>query len=312
MKMYLKFLLSTLLVTLFVFELIVLGILKYPKGVFYSSYQSLIQDKYRILMETNEPKIIIVAGSSSAFGINQDMLEQTCGYKVVNLGLHADFGFFFISELSKANINEGDIILLGYEYNWPRDYAFTRINENLVMSGIDDNIEMYTKIPFNKWPYFIGNIFKYAETKNKYIDATGTYSRESFNSETGQMILPRNSQIEYNPEIHNSIDLTNIVISEESEKYLKEYKNYVENKKAKVYFIAPPVLEDSIENDYAWFDYLKEVEEKTIGISYISNPREYVFPSKLMFDTIYHCNSEGERVRTELLIEDLKRANIEK
>lgn len=126
------------------------------------------------------------------------------------------------------------------------------------------------------------------------------------------MILPRNSQIEYNPEIHNSIDLTNIVISEESEKYLKEYKNYVENKKAKVYFIAPPVLEDSIENDYAWFDYLKEVEEKTIGISYISNPREYVFPSKLMFDTIYHCNSEGERVRTELLIEDLKRANIEK
>lgn len=310
MKSYLKFLVSIFLMATFIFELIVLGILKYPKAVFYSSYQSLIQDKYHLLMETNEPKIIIVAGSSAAFGIDQEMLEKASGYKVVNLGLHADFGFFFLSELAKANINEGDIVLLGYEYNWPRDYAFTRINENLIMSGIDNDIEIYTKIPANKWSYFIGNIFKYAETKNNYTDATGTYSRESFDGETGQMTLLRDSQIQYNPEVHSSIELANIAISEESTKYLEDYKNYIENKKAMVYFIAPPVLDESVQNDYAWFDYLKQMEEKTIGIPYISDPKEYIFPRELMFDTIYHCNSKGEDARTELLIKDLERAEI--
>ena len=63
MRSYLKFLISTLVISIVVFEVIVLGILKYPGEVFRSSYQSLIQDKYRILVETNEPKIIIVSGN---------------------------------------------------------------------------------------------------------------------------------------------------------------------------------------------------------------------------------------------------------
>lgn len=37
---------------------------------------------------------------------------------VANLGLHAGFGHLFYAELAKANINEGDIVLLGYEYGW--------------------------------------------------------------------------------------------------------------------------------------------------------------------------------------------------
>lgn len=149
--------------TVVIFEVIVLSILKYPPGVFYSSYQSLIQDKYRILKETNEPKIIVVSGSSSAFGLDQKMLEDASGYKVANLGLHAGFGHLFYSELAKANINEGDIVLLGYEHNWWCD--FNNLSTDLIMSGIDDDIEMYTRIPIKKWPDFIGYIFKYAEKK---------------------------------------------------------------------------------------------------------------------------------------------------
>ena len=97
MKDFLKYFGLTLLITVIMFEGITIGLLTYPKGVFHSSYQSLIQDKYRILIETNEPKIIIVSGSSSAFGLNQKMLEDSTGYKVANLGLHAGFGHLFCS-----------------------------------------------------------------------------------------------------------------------------------------------------------------------------------------------------------------------
>ena len=124
MKEYLKFLISSIIAAFVLFEVISLGILMYPRGRFYQSYQSLIQDKYRILIETNTPKIIMIAGSSSAFGLNQSMLEEATGYKVANLGLHAGFGHWFYTELAKANINEGDIVLLGYEYGWEKEKQF--------------------------------------------------------------------------------------------------------------------------------------------------------------------------------------------
>lgn len=309
MKQYLKFLITTLVIAFLFFEGITLCILKYPENTFYSSYQSLIQDKYRILAETNTPKIIIVSGSSSAFGLDQKMLEEASeGYKVSNLGLHAGFGHLFHSELAKANINEGDIVLLGYEYDWQE--GFDSLNQELIMTGIDNNIEMYTRIPINKWPNFIGYLFKYAEIKNSYTDATGIYSREAFDSETGQMTMERNDSMEYTEEAYGTLDLTDVTISEEAIKYLVDFKEYVENRGASIYFIAPPVVADGVVCDYHELDKLKELEEEQIGIPYISNPTDYIFPCELMSNALYHCNSAGEKVRTELLIEDLRRADV--
>lgn len=290
------------------FELVVLGIIKYPRNVFHSSYQSLIQDKYRILNETNEPKIIVVAGSSSAFGLDQGMLENATGYKVANLGLHAGFGYLFYSELAKSNINKGDIVLLGYEYGWQKGFSF--IDQSLIMSAIDDNIEMYKYIPINKWRDFIGYIFKYAEKKNTYEEATGIYSREAFDPKTAQMTMIRDYNIDYNIEDYGVIDIPSSSITEETREYLVKFKDYVEKCGASIYFIAPPVLDEAIVCDYNKFIELKKNEEQLIGIPYISNPTDYIFPRELISNANYHCNSAGEKIRTELLISDLKRHKI--
>lgn len=304
MKQYLKFILSTFGMAFIIFEVIVIGILKFPENVFHSSYQSLIQDKYRILKETNAPKIIMVSGSSSAFGLNQVMLEEATGYKVANLGLHAGFGHLFHTELAKANINEGDIVLLGYEYGWQS--GFQQLDQELVMSGIDSDIEMYTQIPISKYRDIIGWIFKYAELKNSFSGASGIYSRDAFDSETGQMTMLRDYAMEYSSEVYGTININGSYICDEAVNYLLSFKEYVEEKGADVYFVAPPVLADSIVCDYSEFNKLKELEEEKIGIPYISNPTDYIFPCELMSNALYHCNSQGENVRTELLINDLK------
>lgn len=308
MKAYLKYIISILFMTIIMFEGIVIGILKFPKGVFYSSYQSLIQDKYRILKEIKEPKIIMVSGSSSAFGLDQKMLERETGYKIANLGLHAGFGHLFYSELAKANINKGDVVLLGYEYGWQT--GFDSLDQSLIMTGIDDDIEIYTQIPVKKWPDFIGYIFKYAELKNSYKGATGIFSREAFDSATGQMIRDRNYNMEYSEDEIGTVDITGAVITEGAEAYLKDFKKYVEDCGAEIYFVAPPLVADAVVCDYSEFERLKEMEEAQIGIPYISDPTDYIFPCEFMSNGKYHCNSAGEEVRTELLIGDLKRAGI--
>lgn len=313
MKKYLKFLTATLILTVLLFETITIGILKYPENIFHSTYQSLIQDKYRMLMDTNTPKIIIVSGSSSAFGLDQKMLEDASEgkYKVVNLGLHAGFGRLFYSELAKANINKGDIVLLGYEYGWQNN-GFDLFNQDLIMSGIDSDIEIYARVPFQKWPDIIGYLFKYAEKKNLFhTSPSGIYSREAFDDETAQMIMERSTTTEYTAEEYGTVNIPeNVIITDETIDYLVNFKEYVEEKGASIYFIAPPVGADGITCDYSAFDKLKSIEEDRIGIPYISNPRDYIFPCELMFDRVYHCNSVGEKVRTELLIEDLKRAGV--
>ena len=293
-------------------ECIIFGIIKYPKGVFHQSYQSLIQDKYELLLNTNDPKIIFVAGSSGTFGLDQKMLEEASGYKVVNLGVHAGFGPIFFSEISKANINEGDIVLLAYEYNWYPDDGFDMVGTELIMTGIDDDIELYKYIPARKWPSFLGYIFTYATMKNYYQPPTGIYSREAFDEETTQLVMQRDEKMDYEAmkDKFEVIDLHDAVISDRSIKYLKEYKKYVEDRGAKVYFVAPPLIKNAVICSDEDFRLFAKQEEEKIGIPYISDPSDYLYPEELMYDALYHCNSEGEKVRTGMLIEDLKNAGV--
>ena len=55
---------------------------------------------------------------------------------------------------------------------------------------------------------------------------------------------------------------------------------------------------------------LKKLEEEMIDIPYISDPRLYMFPADLMYNSINHTNSEGEKFRTGILADDLKRIGI--
>ncbi len=309
MKKYLKFVITVFSTAAALLIIVFLAIVGYPKGVFKSSYMSVIADKYRVLQNTNEPKIIVLSGSSSAFGLDQNMLEEATGYKVANLGLHAGTGLLFYTELSKENINEGDIVLLGFEYTWPNN--FEKLDQKLIMTGIDNNIDMYKHIPFSYWKDFIGYLFEFAKTKYSYKGASGIYSRSSFD-DTGQMIIERHYMIDYPNEKDKwgEVNLTDVHISERVIDYLSDYKEYVEKRGAKVYFIAPPLLKKAVACDYNCFNDLIDEEEEIIGIPYISNPQDYFFEDEYMCNTIYHCSTSGEKVRTKILIEDLKKANI--
>lgn len=311
MYKFVRYIGYTLICTIGILCLVFLGIVYSPQGTFEDSYQSVIQMKYDNLLKTNEPKIIIVGGSSAGFGINEPLLEKETGYKVVNLGLHAGFGGLFNTELSKANINAGDIVLLGYEYGWYNEGYFEKLRIDMVMSAIDHRIDMYRQIPLKNWSEVIGHLFTYAEQKRMYPkNASGVYSREAFN-ETGQMTYDREECVikdyKNNIDVYGNVDLSGISISQSSIEYLKRFKKFVERQGATVYFIAPPLLEDANVCEFSDFQKLKLLEEESIGIPYISDPVEYIFPQEYMYDTIYHCNNKGEIYRTELLITNLKK-----
>lgn len=110
--------------------------------------------------------------------------------------------------------------------------------------------------------------------------------------------------------MHGNVGIINSEISEYSIQYLTDFKEYCEERGASVYFVAPPLYyEAKTREDSVFLELIKNEEEK-IGIPYISNPLEYIYPSEYMYDTIYHCNSKGEIVRTNQLIQDLKKHGL--
>jgi hypothetical protein len=171
---------------------------------------------------------------------------------------------------------------------------------------------MYKHIPVSHWRDFVGYIFKYAATKESYEGASGIYSREAFDSETGQMTMEREYEMDYpnNVDLYGKVDLGDVEIDEDVVEYLKEYKQLIEKKGASAYFIAPPVLKQAIVCSYDKFDELKQLEEEKIGIPFISDPEEYFYEDKLMSNALYHCSTEGEKIRTKMLIDDLKHAKV--
>ena len=75
------------------------------------------------------------------------------------------------------------------------------------------------------------------------------------------------------------------------------------------FFSFPPVIDECIigeDSDIA--NFIKSIEET--GIDVISSPQDYFFSSDLLFDGFCHCNSVGEIIRTEKLINDLERNGI--
>ncbi|MGE3309983.1 MAG: hypothetical protein AB7O66_08435 [Limisphaerales bacterium] len=73
--------------------------------------------KHRLLESTQSPKVVLVGGSSMAFGIRSDRLEAALGRPVVNMGLASGLGLEFMLAEVEPRMRAGDTVILGFEYD---------------------------------------------------------------------------------------------------------------------------------------------------------------------------------------------------
>ena len=282
------------------------------KPGFDDTYQSAIQRKYDHLKSIDGPKIVIIGGSNACFGIDAPFMEQATGYPVANMGMHAGFGKLFMTEVAKRHIGEGDIVILAYEYRVNSEDFEELGDVDLIMTGIDNKLEMYRTIPLKSFPLILGNVLPYLQHKiHKDYTETGIYSSASFDKQ-GNLILKREKVIMNYNNPEGSVQGRRMSAPDDKQEYLKEFREFVEARGASVYFSAPVLLDKAyVGTSEQLQTYTAELVAAT-GIPSISNPEDYLFPLEDMFDTEYHCNDNGERRRTELLINDLRAHGIMK
>lgn len=268
------------------------------------SFQGMINRQYAHLQETESPKCIYVAGSSGLFGVDTALLEKLTGKRIVNYSLHAALGTGFVTNMIKANIQPGDTVILAYEYK--RWYGKPTGDPALIVSAIDDNIELYQYVETGN---YIG-ILKYIPTYcMKKLAIMGGYSEKQDDS---ALFDENGNYIKWGDECVLPEDISNLrftlsttMIDKDMIEYVQDFKDFVEKQGATLVLASPPVLDEGvIIADEDFNKFCQYITEQT-GVNWISDPYKHVFKREDMSNTIWHCNRLGKDKNTQQLADDI-------
>lgn len=266
------------------------------------SYNASLIDKIDRLEAIDEPKIVLVGNSNLAFGINSEEIEEAFGMPVVNLGLNSELGNPFLEEMSKLNVNEGDIYILCHT-----DYADDdTIGVPSVWVTIEDHFHLWKILrPKDIFPmmkgfptYVKGCINVWAEERGNR-SGDNAYNRVAFN-EYGDVAYERK-------EPREEISGKGVVpeISEAAVKRINELNQYMEDRGATLLIAGFPIMvgEDMPpKEEYVRFQQqLENVMDATV----ISDYMDYMIEPQFFYDTRYHLIDDGVEIRTQQLISDL-------
>lgn len=256
------------------------------------------------------PSIILLGGSSTAFGYDSKMLEDSTRFNVINVGLQAGLGQYFIFDDLIWRLNKGDIVIYSPEYETlcidgygEQALCFlyfqcNNYNRNVLHYG-------HYKTIINNLPKFaIGNLSynvkKLFLTDNE-IDL-GVYSKLSFN-EYGDFISHWvNDENLYLGENYRVIKDVNIELLD----YLIKGINSNSNQ---IILFPQAISETEYENQNIQIQKITNfVDTKSKG--FICPPSTEVYADSLFFDGPYHLRRDGAVRRTRHLITLLKQHGI--
>ena len=215
-----------------------------------------LNEKYDRLYSLEEDKIVVVGGSSVAFGLNSDMLSAYMHMPVVNFGLYADLGTKVMLDLSLDAIEEGDIVVLAPELD-PQTLSLF-FNGESVLKAADDDPSLLFDLKWENVADIYSGLWSFVGSKLSYLfgekpDPDGVYNSKNFN-EAGDVIYDRPENIMpayYDP--FTELLLSEEIFSDDFVAYLNDYIDAVHEKGAKVYYnycplnemaVVTPVLKD--------------------------------------------------------------------
>lgn len=270
------------------------------------NYNASLIDKVDRLESIDEPKIILVGNSNLAYGVNSELIEETIGRPVVNLGLHGGLGNKFLERIALLGINEGDLVVICHtDYSDEDELG----QADLAWITLENHWELW-KIPDIKmWAELLVALPDYTfNAMSLYLSGRGNqssdeiYARSAFNV-YGDNISHREGGIN---EIEDS-SVTVPEISVECVKRINELNEYCNAVGARLVIAGYPIMigTDTPDKDcYAIFQ--DELRDK-MNCEIISDYKDYFWTKEYFYDGCLHMTNEGADLRTRQLIRDIKK-----
>lgn len=318
MKIF-KRILSVFLILLLVISPLAITVISYMllPNPYERSFVGALDEKYDRLMNTEGEKIIIVGGSSVAFGVESEIIEEYTEMPTVNFGLYAALGTKLMLDLSRGGVNSGDVVLITPEIN--EETLSLYFNTETTLRAIDTRTDMLMALCGSDRLSLISGLWDFAADKLDYykrskinpewgyLNPEGAYSSDNFN-EYGDLIDSGEENIMPTYyDASNMINPTTSVISEDFIDYLNDYIAYCRGRGAAVYFNFCPMNELGFVGGYDasslsnFADYLSGVLDCEI----LGSPTRSVLGAGYFYDTNFHLNNSGSVKYTVELTRDL-------
>ncbi len=264
-------------------------------------------------------KIVFVSGSNSLFGIETHLIEKWLGIPTVNMGMHAGLQTDYPLYAIKQFLHSGDIVILPFEfelYKWngvhrtlKRDFSLTydrgyfekhlSIREKILMLQTIKPLEFIKSlvsivdIRLHGAPLEpkTGMIYT-SETLNKNGDETRKEGQtQAFIESTPKPLSPP-LPLEQTRGIQEILAFN---------QWCKERRIYL--------FVTFPNtmnFEEYYNDPYTtYFAHLiKHFKDSHIPV--IGQPTDFLYPKSYFYDTNYHLNSKGSKIRTYQLLQRFK------
>ena len=240
-------------------------------------------------------------------------MEQELGIPVINDGLHVALGIAPLNEI-KHYLRPGDIVIISLEYYNFTDEASFYGQPQYLADWVEFSPERiwYLHEPYKQMPSIFTMMLERKVNRQlnyylygfSYEAGRNFYSGDLFN-EHGDFIghLGENSNKQF--EIADSVYPINLI--EDAYVFLEDFNQFALSNGATVFYEAQAHRQTNCERTgKKHLDrFFNRLKTKTT-IPLLTNLDQLCLPDDYFYDTPYHLNAAGRRIRTERLIDSLK------
>lgn len=277
-----------------------------------NSFTAATIDKHHLLAQPQNSRVIFVGGSSAAFGMNSQMIQQQLKVQPINMGINGGIGAEFMLNEVKSDLKPGDLVVVSLEYESFRDFPPNPKFTFDVIEARWQNVQFlpaaYIPALLDKGLMSIGSSLRRTlSTLNTSPDRKPYYARSGFN-QFGDMTAhyalgDRISQV--TEEQRNFRFTLNSEGIQRMITALNAFHQVAQARQAKVIYVYPPLLSNVVAANQGEIRKLDTALRQALAFPILDRPEDAAYPENEHFDTRYHLNRSGSQKRTQHLVQIL-------
>jgi hypothetical protein len=266
----------------------------------------------------NEPKLVILSGSTAHYGIRCQTIQKEMGLGCINGGTHVGLGIEYLLYRGRTWLKPGDIVLLPLEYkHYKSDGVLSDILIDYVMAFdpeylnlLDWNTRLNLVMSTSISRLFEGIINRLTQTDFKESYQYEKLLFEGKNGDNDQIIGQKTTQkLKQFIEKIDPLDLADLDIQTAGMNSIAAFLKWCQERDILVLATWPNTI---------WFDayesqktehFFKTIIQfyQNLGVPVLGLPQDFMYEKDLFYDSIYHLNNEGIEIRTQQTLTLLKR-----
>ncbi len=261
--------------------------------------------KLEQLSRIQGPRIILIGGSGLGMGMLTSELAKELNHPVYNMGLHAGLGLIYQMCLPPSyQLKNGDLIVIVPEYaNFNGESCF---GDQELVAMVSDILPEHRKyLSLSHWFRLWQHVARHGAGKIRkcFLPERPSNPSDSYDSfgdckwgnkpPDAQLVFPvakRLSASNFSPTILQ---------------YIRSYIDTCKEKGVRVVLLPPAYQAQSYDNQS---EYIRKIEQELErgGMPFLVPTKRYRLDRQYFYDTPYHLNLIGRRLRTHMMIADLK------